>query len=122
MTDEVRAAKSPRQRHREACAALDAAVALNDADAMREALREIKAAETDDQSYADPLAALVAAKCGVRSDDEAPPEQRDQRSTRDLAVADSPIIDRVFAHEVDIAGPDEPKTAPTADEAEARLQ
>ncbi|HEY5541496.1 MAG TPA: hypothetical protein VIL41_08590, partial [Coriobacteriia bacterium] len=60
--DEVRAVKSPRQRHREACAALDAAVALNDTDAMREALREIKAAETDDQSYADPLAAAVAAR------------------------------------------------------------
>jgi len=60
--DQVRAAKSPRQRHREACAALDAAVALNDTDAMREALREIKAAETDDQSYADPLAAAVAAR------------------------------------------------------------
>ena len=62
MTDELRAAKSPRQRHREACAALDAAVALNDRNAMREALREIKAAETDNQSYADPLATAVAAR------------------------------------------------------------
>ena len=57
MTDDVSAAKSPRQRHREACAALDAAVAANDTDAMREALREIKAAETEDRPYADPLAA-----------------------------------------------------------------
>jgi len=38
----------------------------------------------------DPLATAVAAKCGVVAD-ESPPEQRDQRSTRDLAVADNPI-------------------------------
>jgi hypothetical protein len=54
--DDVRGAKSPRQRHREACAALDAAVAANDADAMREALRQIKAA---DDGPDDPLLAAV---------------------------------------------------------------
>jgi hypothetical protein len=61
--------------------------ALNDTDAMREALREIKAAETDDQPYADPLAAEVAAKCGVVADDGPPPEQEVQQSTRALAAA-----------------------------------
>ena len=43
--------------------------------------------ETDDQSYADPLAAAVAAKCGVLRDDEPPQEQRDPRSTREIAAS-----------------------------------
>jgi len=35
----------------------------------------------------DPLAAEVAAKCGVRADDEPPQEQRDPRSTRAIAAS-----------------------------------
>ena len=44
-------------------------------------------AETDDQAYADPLAAAVAARCGVLRDDEPPQEQRDPRSTREIAAS-----------------------------------
>ena len=44
-------------------------------------------AETDDQAYADPLAAAVAAKCGVRADDEPPPEDEAPRSTRAIAAS-----------------------------------
>jgi len=43
--------------------------------------------ETDDQSYADPLAAEVAAKCGVVSDDQRPPDKPDTRTTREIAAA-----------------------------------
>ena len=35
----------------------------------------------------DPIAAAVAAKCGVRADDEPPPEQEVQQSTRALAAS-----------------------------------
>lgn len=35
----------------------------------------------------DSLAAEVAFKCGVRADDEAPQEQRDPRSTREIAAS-----------------------------------
>lgn len=44
-------------------------------------------AETDEQSYADPLAAAVAAQCGVRADDGPPQEQRDPRSARAIAAS-----------------------------------
>ena len=37
--------------------------------------------------HEDPLAAEVAAKCGVRFDDEPPQEQRDPRSTRAIAAS-----------------------------------
>ena len=35
----------------------------------------------------DPIAAAVAAKCGVRADDELPPEQEVQQSTRAIAAS-----------------------------------
>ena len=49
--------------------------------------REIVEPEPVDQSYADPLAAAVAAKCGVPAGDEPPSEQRDPRSAREIAAS-----------------------------------
>ena len=63
-------------------------------------------AETNDQVYADPLAAAVAAACGVRAGDELRPDKPDTRTTREIAAAAmrTTFTDRQAPDESDTAG------------------